>query len=270
MQPLTDNIPLLVVLAMTGTALLVICFILLNIRQQNRLLLQKRRLQEAEIRYQKELLHAVIASQEQERRRIGMDLHDEVGSALSSLRMILGNWSGPGDAAATAGLQQQCKKIIDRVITDVRNISHNLSPLTRGVYGFSDAIEDLCDGVNQSGQLQVALQLDANGALNRLDDTAALALYRVVAELINNTIKHAGAREISLSFFIDNEQLAIDYADDGKGLPPAPDGRAGGMGMRNIESRLGMIGAAYRLQDQGPGFGLQIRINTNQPSKSTV
>jgi len=267
MQEITDNIPVLVVLAMTCTGLLVAFFILLYIRNQNRLLLQKKKLQEAEINYQKELLHAVIASQEQERKRIGMDLHDEVGSALSSLRMITENFARQeATLSATQTFNQQCKSIIDRVITDVRNISHNLSPLTAGVYGFSDAIEDLCDNVNQSGKIALSLQLDANGASPALDDTAALALYRVVAELINNTIKHAGASNIVLSFSTDNDVLVIDYADDGKGMPPAAGNAGKGMGLRNIESRLGMIGATYSLKNENYPFEMQISLPLTQQS----
>lgn len=268
MQDVTDNMPLLVILAMSGTSLLVVCFILFSIRNQNKLLRQKRKMQEAELRYQKELLHAVINSQEQERSRIGMDLHDEVGSALSSLRMIIGNFAGAGAVTEAEGLHRQCKQIIDRVITDVRNISHNLSPLTRGVYGFSDAIEDLCDNVNRSGTIQLMLRLNANGALSGLNDTAALALYRVIAELINNTIKHAEAQTIELSFSTDSGRLLIDYRDDGKGLPQGNEAAGNGMGMRNIESRLGMIGAGYTLQDTRPGFSIRISLVINEEQQS--
>lgn len=265
MQQITDDIPLLVILSMTGTALLVICFILLYIRNQNKLLLQKKKLQEAEIKYQKELLHAVITSQEQERKRIGMDLHDEVGSALSSLRMIVGNFTAGGNRSSEAdSFNQQCKRIIDRVITDVRNIAHNLSPLTKGVYGFADAIEDLCDSINQSGKIQVSLGLPANGVLSKLDDTTALALYRVLAELINNTIRHAQAQNIALSFALKENQLIIDYTDDGQGLPEIAGAAGKGMGMRNIESRLGIIGAEYSLKSEKPGFAVQIRLATDK------
>lgn len=261
MQEITDNIPVLVILAMTGTGLLVVFFILLYIRNQNKLLIQKKRLQEAEIKYQKELLHAVIASQEQERKRIGMDLHDEVGSALASLRMIVENFTRTNTPAPEAGaFNQQCKGIIDRVITDVRGIAHNLSPLTKGVYGLADALEDLCDRINQSGRIQVSLGLDANGTLSGLGDTTALALYRVLAELINNTIKHAQARHISITFALQEDQLVIDYADDGKGITLPAGAMSKGMGMRNIESRLGMIGADYTFKGENRPFEMQIRL----------
>jgi signal transduction histidine kinase len=261
MEEIKDNIPALVILAMTGTGLLVVSFILLYIRNQNKLLVQKKRLQEAEIKYQKELLHAVIASQEQERKRIGMDLHDEVGSALASLRMIVENFTRHDNPAPEAGaFNQQCKRIIDRVITDVRSISHNLSPLTRGAYGLTDAIEDLCDNINQSGRIQVSLELNANSILSGLADTTALALYRVLAELINNTIKHAQAQHISIAFTAAEGRLVIDYADDGKGISLPAGAMSKGMGMRNIESRLGMIGATYTFEGENRPFAMQIQL----------
>ena len=153
MQKITDNIYFLVAIAMIGTAFLVLSFILIIIYNSNKLLKQKRKLQEAEINYQKELLYAVIDSQEKERQRIGMDLHDEVGSSLSSLRMIMENFIEKVKGIPESdSFCTQSKSIIDGVITNVRNISHDLSPLGKGTYDFMDALEDLKDRVNRTGK----------------------------------------------------------------------------------------------------------------------
>ena len=255
---MTDNYYVLIVIAMAGTCLLVVFFILLQIRNQNKLLLQQKKLQEVELHHQKELLHAVIVSQEEERTRIGMDLHDEACTVLSSLRMTIDNFANtPGMPAAAGQLGVQSKYIIDNVIKNVRSISHNLSPFTAGAYDFIDAIEDICDHINQSREITIDLQYPPNGALSKLPDMKALALYRVITELINNTVKHAHARNIALSFDIKDSLLVIDYKDDGIGM--AAGAAKKGMGMRNIESRLGLVEAGYTI-DGDRGFALRARI----------
>src|SRR5688572_16798827 len=146
---MTDNIHLLVIIAMVGAAFLVVSFILIVIYNNNKLLKQKRKMQEAELNHQKDLLYAVIDSQEKERQRIGMDLHDEVGSSLSSLRMIMeGFIEKVKDKPDAETFCTQSKKIIDDVITNVRAISHDLSPLGKGTYDFTDALKDLQDRIN--------------------------------------------------------------------------------------------------------------------------
>jgi len=89
MQVSPDNIYILITLGMAGTLILVSSFILYSIRNQNKLLRQREQFQQAELAHQKELLGAVIASQEAERKRIGQDLHDDVGTTLSGLRLLI-------------------------------------------------------------------------------------------------------------------------------------------------------------------------------------
>ncbi|MFL9484898.1 sensor histidine kinase [Chitinophagaceae bacterium LWZ2-11] len=259
-QGIADNIYILIIIGMIGTLIPVVLFILLQVRNKDRLLRQQKKIQEAEINHHKELLQAIISSEEKERRRIGMDLHDDVGSALSSLRMVIESFiSRAGDEPESASFSKQSKSIIDRVITDVRNISHNLSPLTKGAYSFIDAIEDLCENMNLSGKINVQLTFNTNDSLTLLNETTALALYRVISELINNTCKHAEANNIFLQFNMYEKELVIDYKDDGKGLPANI--TSNGMGMHNIESRLGMAKAEYKIADTpDKGFEIQIKL----------
>ena len=272
MQDLTDNIYVLLILGMTGAGLLVVLFILLQVRGRNNLLRREKQLQEMEIQHQKELLEAVLLSQEAERSRIGMDLHDEVGTVLSSLRMALEDLSEP----SALPVRSQAKSLIDQIMTSVRDISHDLSPFRGSAYGLMDALEDLSDRINRSKELVFSLDYaggDTLDKLHRLSGTEALSLYRVLTELTQNTIKHAHAQNITLSFSVDSGRLLIRYRDDGRGLPAAGstglpvapvDGSGGGkpgMGMRNIESRLNLIGAEYAPEGKaGQGFRIQIKL----------
>lgn len=251
-----DNISYLVVVGMLGVFLLITLMIVLQIRNQNKLLHQQRKLSEAEVTHQKNLLQAVITSQESERQRIGSDLHDEVGSVLSSLRLLIEKNSITEQQDAAFALQS--KQLIDRVITRVRHISHNLSPRITGSYGFYDAVYELADTVNQSGTMRLDLDFEENIAQTILPDNAAMAIYRVLAELINNTIKHAQASLIRIRIIIEGNELHIFYEDDGIGI--ASEKTSGrGMGMHNIESRLSMINAIWQFaQKKGKGFTMEI------------
>lgn len=248
----------LIVAGMVFSLLIALAVVLFYIRYRRRLTVQELEMSRAEIAHQKELLRAIIRSQEEERKRIGMNLHDEVGTALSALRIMLER-QDPAESG-NRELALKCRSIIDRVIADVRNISHDLSPIRTGTYDFTDALEDLCETVNQSGKLHIDLQMDAPEALKRLEENDVLALYRVLSELVNNTIRHAKASSITLGFSSAPGSLHIHYRDNGIGLP-AIAGRKNGMGMQNIESRLNMIGAAFTIDEMPGGFGMQLKIN---------
>lgn len=258
MKDAADNI-LLFLIGGTGAAfLLVILFIALHMRNQNRLLQEREMAQEKEIEHQKALLSTVIRSQEDERRRIGQDLHDDVGAALSRLRLKVDMQNAgaitPQEFKAFA---ISCKTEIDHIITDVRHISHNLSPPRLALFGLNAALEDLTDIIPRSG-LKLVLDNQAMDTITQLDISVATALYRIFEELIHNTVKHAAASTVTIKIMLNEGKLVIDYADNGIGLRSA-DPKKAGMGMQNMESRLNMINAGYRL---GPadqrGFSINI------------
>jgi signal transduction histidine kinase len=105
-----------------------------------------------------------------------------------------------------------------------------------------------------------AIFRDANAPIG-LNDTAILALYRVITELISNTLKHASAKKILIIFSATNDLYTINYQDDGIGITTEAKG-TNGIGLQNIESRLGMIGATYEI-NYGGNNGFQISINLN-------
>jgi len=257
-----DNIYILVILGMVGSFLMVGSFILLFIRNQNKILTQRQQLQVKEIAHQKELLQAIIESQETERKRIGQDLHDDVGTALSSLRLTIEMFE-PGQIEGSNDKHiKVSKEIIDNVIKNVRYISHNLSPPALSYYGLAGAIEEKASFINNSGQLAISITNDAEDALTNINLPVAVALYRVFEELINNTIKHAGATQASITINCINNVLYINYSDNGKGMSASAINI--GMGMQNIESRLTVINAKYQVETAiGSGFSLKITYPLN-------
>lgn len=251
------SIYLYIILGMTATFLLCLATILFYIKYRKNILKKQYELKTAEVQYQKNLLKATINSQESERKRIGMDLHDEVGANLSYLRLLIENFVEKNEEISSVNqFNEQCRAIIDNIITNTRNISHNLSPLLNKSYGFQDMIYDYCDGINSSGKIAIQVTFDQDKTIN-FSDTVTLAMYRVITELINNTIKHARAKLITLCFSFGDDFCTMDYQDNGTGM--APDHKKG-MGLQNIESRLGMIGASYRITDNNSGFNLSVTL----------
>src|SRR5882757_2825942 len=254
MQKITDNIFLLVIIAMVGTFLLAGSFIFFFIRAQRRMLAQKEIMQKAALEHREALLHAAIQSQEEERKRIGRDLHDDVGSALSNLRMVLGN---------NVDTQVTHKPLIDNIITTVRNISHTLSPPGLELFGLDYALHELCDTFNISGKIKLVFENNATEETGHIGLQNALTIYRVMQELISNTVKHANATTITITINKANRILTFLYNDNGVGVTLTPSKKAG-MGMQNIEGRLSMINASYEIESS-PGNGFNILIKLSLP-----
>lgn len=258
-----DNIFLLIILCTGGICLLVISFVILFINNQKKLLRNRQQIHESEMSYQKELMRVVLQSQEEERKRIGQDLHDDVGGSLSNLRMLINRNDLPEERENSAVIANH-KLLIDKIIQDVRNISHNLSPPALALFGFTVALEELVDSINDADNSLITLINDEEAITDKLPYDMALALIRVLQELISNTIKHGKAKRIEISIFMKNGLLAIQYIDEGAGYDPGDQKNRKGMGMQNIESRLNMINAAYTVKTApGSGFSMFIVLSSS-------
>jgi signal transduction histidine kinase len=256
MQKVTDNIFLLVLFAMLGTFILAAAFIFFFLKYQRNISKQKEAMQKAELQYGEELLNAALLSQEAERKRIGQDLHDDVGASLSNLKMMIAQI----DDAAAGGRH---KPLIDNIITTVRNISHTLSPPGLDLFGLEFTLQELFDNFNAAGIIQLHFENEAGKKIDALDKKTALALFRVIQELLSNTMKHAEAKNIFIKFITKDKNIVLTYKDDGKGLPAGSDTKPG-MGMQNIAARLRMIQANFEIAPgEGNGFFVKITMPEN-------
>jgi len=199
------------------------------------------------LEYQKDLLKSTVQAQEEERKRIGQDLHDEVGSVLSSLRILIEMAYERGSTVEDKNFLNQSKKTIDQVIYRIRNISHQLSPLMKGPFGFYDALHELFDTVNMAGTHSVNLDFKENQIPAQLSDNTSIALYRILAELINNTLKHAKANRIEAMVSYQEAIFTILYKDNGIGFTYDPNIRSRGMGLKSIEGRLNVLDASWKI-----------------------
>lgn len=199
-------------------------------------------LEKAELRskQQDELLRNSIMVQEEERKRIAGDLHDEIGAVISIVKMNLilmrqTQESSLAVAPPISGIQNLIN-LSDTAITSVRSISHQLMPPQLEAFGLIRTIESVVDNINQSGGIRVDFRLKSDWPVIKWP--VALGIYRIIMELINNTVKHAQASHILLEFDCLNGGLMINFEDDGTGFPETAETQKGsGLGMGSMEAR---------------------------------
>ncbi|SOD12182.1 sensor histidine kinase [Pedobacter xixiisoli] len=254
---MVDNVYLLIFYGVVLLLVLVASFLLFYIKNQSVVWKQKRQFQESQIAQQKELLNAVIDSQEVERKRIGQDLHDEIGGTLSAIKLMLNSLRNQLSTDQEE-VMSEAKQLIDKMIVDVRHISHDLSPPGLAVFGLFTTIEAFVTLINNTGEIKISIEQEEDIEEVELPEKTALALFRVLTQLVDNTIKHANATEIAISFKKDDD-LQINYQDNGKGFDLAVLEKRGGIGMQNIQSRLQMVNAVYKIDTEiGKGFRLAV------------
>lgn len=203
--------------------------------------------------------HDRLAAGEAERARWARELHDETLQGLGALRMSLAAMEGAEPAAA--------QELIERAIADVeteteklRSLITDLRPVALDQLGVEAAIESLMERVEASG-LEVATRIDLSfeegRALTRLDEDLETAVYRVVQEALNNTIKHAGASRaiVELVEDDDRDEVRISIEDDGDGFDPIA--ASDGFGINGMRERVELLGGSIEISSS-PGRGTEI------------
>jgi len=217
---------------------------------------QHKAFQEIEILQQKQLLNAVIESQEIERKRIGEDLHDEIGGTLSAIKLMLNTAKQSAD---DQDVLLEAKQLIDKMIIDVRNIAHDLSPPGLSMFGLYHSVDTFVSLLNKTGEIEVIINHQPLIEERIFTEKVELALFRIITQLIANTLKHAKATQINLVFTSTDKDFSIKYWDNGKGFDLSILDKHHGIGMQNIKSRLQMIDATYTLESN-PNKGFKMNI----------
>ncbi len=210
------NIVEIVILGTVGMLMLGILVIVLVIFQQKQVIQHKLVLRDKDLQLQRERLVAVLQGQEQERKRIAEDLHDEVGAQLSVLKLNLGQLqqhlkTGNGEAERL----KETKEFTDTIIQHLRFISQSLHPQALDNLGLCHALDSFCSLMNKNKQVQISFRSVNNP--QPVDREKALNVYRVVQELMNNILKHAQASQVLITYNTTPSLLSIDVEDDGNG-----------------------------------------------------
>lgn len=240
--------------------LLVVVIVISVILYQRRVMLKNQQILQIQNAYQKDLLQASLVSEEQTRERIARDLHDEVGATLSTTKLYLAQLKGSPDLAHAHEIATQANELVARTIQNIRLISKDLSPAVLTNMGIGQALRDIVESINASKAVQVHLDCDA--AIPRFDKIKELMLYRIAQELLNNSLKHAEPKHISLVLrCYEGKRIMFTYQDDGKGFDTT--GTHKGLGLKNIESRTDILGGKatfFSKENEGVRFEVEITL----------
>jgi len=192
---------------------------------------------------QKERIHAQIMVQEQERKRIANDLHDSVGPMLSTVKLYMQSITLGNEADKQ--LIDKATAYIDETISNVREISYNLLPNSLNRNGIFIALNEYIRRVTTRNTLKINFFPDENIRINKNKE---LHLFRIVQEIVHNTIKHSQASDLKIMISRQADNLLIVSEDNGVGfnLDSIQD-RAGGLGLKSIESRCEMMNATMQI-----------------------
>lgn len=244
------------VLAMVLMSGFIIMFLAFYQRRQTQ---QRQQLQDLEERHQRELLEASLQSQEAERRRIATHLHDDIGTMLSATRLSLaGVFSYLTDNPTATSVVRETRELLEETVNNVRQMTKELLPTTLDDLGLVVALDELITKLPQTAP-NVSVDFHHEGLDQRLSARIELAVYRVAQELIHNSLRHAGASRIELLLMHQADRLLLTVSDDGVGFDPVAARGPGqpGLGLKNIESRLNVIGG-HAIFDAAPGKGTYV------------
>lgn len=248
----SNSINFIYLIGTLGMVLLAISIFFFFVTYQKKMLKKQLELNETRAKQQEEILRNTITAQEKERKRIAQDLHDEVGAMLSVVKLNVGRIEKKSEEEIAKKLAAETKTYLDEVITQVRRISRSLLPPSLEKLGLFFALEELANWVNKSDQLKIICW--KSGEQFRFETKKELAIFRIIQELLNNSIKHAEAANIYINArFSPNHNLMISVADNGKGFE-LNEKMATGLGLKNLESRTQIMNAKFKIKSI-PGKG---------------
>lgn len=212
-----------------------------------------------------EVRNAIVDTEERERKRFAMDVHDGLGALLSTLKIYVSLLQKPNKTEEERQfLLEEIKTNIGEAVATAKRIANNLMPSTLNDYGLFPALEVFSQGVMRSGAVTIHLRGDRN--MERLGKSREINIYRICTELINNTLKHAGASNIYLEIKSARQKMKLDYQDDGKGFDfaEALSGNPGSHGLKNILTRIQLLSGRVvppKNNEKGASFHLEIPLN---------
>ncbi|WP_420320878.1 sensor histidine kinase [Flagellimonas sp.] len=194
---------------------------------------------------QQKFLNAFVQGQEEERKRVGGELHDNIGSKIANLKRSF----------STKYTDEKMQKEFDTICEDVREVAHRITPSEISLVGLSGAIDELLATIKKTEPLTInfnTFQFPEN-----LNENVSTHLFRIVQELLQNVIKHANASLVDIQLFGHNNSVTLSFEDDGQGI--AKKIGPSGIGLKNIKSRVAQMNGQF-LFDSIPGKGTSVLV----------
>lgn len=197
----------------------------------------------------------MLEGEKTERTRLARDLHDGLGGMLSGVKFQLNSMKGnvilseENAVTFTKSISQ-----LDNAIAEMRRVAHNMMPEALLKFGLVSALEDYCLTVDENSQLAVSFQ--SYGLEQRLEQTVEIVLFRIVQELLNNTIKHAQASQSHVQLSRNGHVVSLTVEDNGKGMNVSE--QTNGIGLSNIRNRVDYLNGKMDIQSDSAGTSINI------------
>lgn len=175
-----------------------------------------RRVDEIRRESEKRVLAAVIRTEEQERQRFAKELHDGLGPLLSVIKMLVSGLDANKESEVNEKIKQNLRQAVDEAISGVRDISANISPHILNNFGLKDAVEAFIKRMRQADNFKVYFTTNLEN--QRFNYNIEVVVYRVICELINNTLRHAAASKVTIDLQLEEGILYLEYTDNGIGF----------------------------------------------------
>jgi PAS domain S-box-containing protein len=209
-----------------------------------------KRAQQAELAQQQQLVQAVLAAEEGEKRRIAESLHNGLAQLLYAAKLSLGQLQAEQcqqDPKAFAQAQLKVSGLLTSAISQTRTLAHELVPRTLEDFGLEAAIQDICSAYSLAS---LHLTCQFTDVPDGLSSHLAVAVYRMAQELTNNIMKHAHATQAKLSIVVDDQLLKLRAEDNGIGFAATPQSK--GLGWQALQDRVRLLNGTLQLDSQ-PG-----------------
>jgi signal transduction histidine kinase len=249
-QQVSSNLGLLLIIGTLAMFIMALSIIVFAVLYQQKMRRKKQEMIQMELNYKNEMVQATLDAKELEQRRIAIELHDDIGSSLTALKLSF----------ATLPIDDEERRLLNEGVQDtinkVRSLSNRLLPTILEELGLIPAVKSLVNTL--SNQIpNVHFSVIAVNDLKHDSQTreVSLAVYRILQELINNILKYADATVIEITLEQNEEGIQLGVVDNGKGFVPTKEDKlkSQSLGLKNIESRSQQIDAEIRYQLLNPG-----------------
>jgi len=224
----------------------------------------------------RDLTSHLLQMQDEERRRIGRDLHDTLGQCVTAIKISLDSLATCLEPNTVIGQQvTQCVRLAEECVKEVRTISYLLYPPMLEEMGLKSAIPWYLEGFTARSGIQVTFEVSAD--FKRLSRDAELALFRVLQESLTNVHRHSGSQTAHVQLRMNDGEAILEVKDDGKGMPSMileASGeswqRAIGVGLRGMRERLGQLGGKLEISSTPSGATVTARVTARVPAAESL
>jgi signal transduction histidine kinase len=218
----------------------------------------QKRMDELRKENESRVLSAILRTEEKERQNFSTELHDGLGPLLSSVKMAISGSLRGQNSPEEKEILANADKLIDESIVSLKEISNKLSPHILNNFGLSKAIQSFITKI--SSQDSPVINFQTNTGNRRYSYNTEVVLYRVVCELITNSLRHSGAGKIYISLEETSGTFHLEYFDDGVGFNPAiADLAETGMGFANMKSRIKSLNGTIEISSI-PREGMRVKV----------